>query len=368
MQVSFYISVLLSVYLISVCIVSAQPLPNEKFMKDKGLDFTGQWFIAYDVESKPSDESNEFNLKRGYVTVTKRFNDQISSRVTQDIAVDQEGDGIGDIEIRLKYGYLRYALPNTGFLHKPFIEFGLVHRPWIDFEQKINPYRVQGTMFLERYGIVRSADYGIMASTLLGGEVDESFQKKVTRYHPGKYGSIAVGIYNGGGYEEIERNANKLIEARFTIRPFPQRVTGLQFSYAGAFGKGNSEDSPDFHFHTMFISFENPHLILTGLYYQGLGSLQGDVLNETGDPVDQRGGSFFSEINMSWSPIRAFFRYDYFDSDLYPGDWTNKRIIGGLSYYFLNRSKILIDYDYMEVQESGFQIHRVFELALEFSY
>jgi len=351
-----------------VFIVSAQSLPEDKFMKDKGLDFAGQWFIAYDIESEAAEESNEFNLKRGYVTVTKRFNDRLSSRVTQDIAVDQEGDGIGDIEIRLKYGYLRYSFQNFVFLQKPFIEFGLVHRPWIDFEQKINPYRVQGTMFLERYGISRSADYGIMASTQFGGEVAEEYKNEVNSHHPGKYGSMAIGIYNGGGYEEIEHNANKLVEGRISLRPFPELFTGLQITYAGAFGKGNSDLSPDFHFHNFFISFESTLMILTGQYYQGLGSLQGDVLNADNKSVNQWGFSLFNETHITSLPLRPFFRYDYFDSDLYPGEWTNKRLISGFAYYFLNRSKVIIDYDYLEIREPSLKFRRLFEIALEFSY
>ena len=34
-----------------------------------------------------------------------------------------------------------------------YAEFGLVHRPWLDFEQKVDQYRAQGKMYIEKSGI-----------------------------------------------------------------------------------------------------------------------------------------------------------------------------------------------------------------------
>jgi len=150
----------------------------------EGLSFSGQWFLAYTMEEENKKSFNEFKLRRGYVTVKKKFNKYFSARITQDIAVDHEGDGEGDVEIRLKYGYLRYGLDKLFFLSKPFMEFGIVHRPWLDFEQKINIYRVQGTMFLERYTILRSADYGVTINGFFYGEMNEDYKKKVNKNYP----------------------------------------------------------------------------------------------------------------------------------------------------------------------------------------
>ena len=148
------------------------------------MSFSGQWFLAFTVDEDDDVATNEFRLKRGYVTVKKKFNSRLSARVTQDIAVDQEGDGEGDIEIRLKYLYLRYTSDDWWIFSKPFAEFGLVHRPWLDFEQKTNPYRVQGTMYLERYKILRSADYGVTIGALLGDRIDEGYQNTVNDAYP----------------------------------------------------------------------------------------------------------------------------------------------------------------------------------------
>jgi hypothetical protein len=175
-------------------------------------EISGQWFLGYRYGFGENTDANEFLLKRGYLTFKESFYENFSTRFTQDISVDREGDGAGDIELRLKYGYLRYQFDSFGFFTDPFVEFGLVHRPWLGFEQKINRYRVQGRMFLERFGILHSADYGITFMSLLGGEINEEYQENVSDDHPGRYGSIEFGLYNGGGYHAIEKNENNFLK------------------------------------------------------------------------------------------------------------------------------------------------------------
>ncbi|MBD3386725.1 hypothetical protein GF407_17615 [candidate division KSB1 bacterium] len=92
----------------------------------------------------------------------------MSGRITPDISVDREGDGEGDLEMRLKYCYIDFKLPDFYLFTIPAIEFGLVHRPWLHYEDKINGYRAQGTMFLERNNIINSGDYGVTFTALLG--------------------------------------------------------------------------------------------------------------------------------------------------------------------------------------------------------
>jgi len=77
----------------------------------------------------------------------------------------------------------------------------------IDFEEHINRYRVQGTMFLRRYNVVNIADYGIIIVSLFWDELDESHRLAVNLNYAGRNGSIAFGIYNGGGYHAIEQNS-----------------------------------------------------------------------------------------------------------------------------------------------------------------
>ena len=282
----------------------------------------------------------------------KKFSDNFSGRITQDISVDQEGDGRGDVEIRLKYGYLRFKADDFFVFTKPYVEFGLVHRPWLDFEQKVNRYRVQGSMFLDRNDILSSADYGITVTTLFGGEVNSEFQKNVSKEYPGKYGSMTFGIYNGGGYHAIEENQNKIFEGRVSIRPLPEIVTGLQLSYVKLFGKGNLESSPDFNMDLGAVSFENSFLTLLATYMVGVGDQSGELYEKlngnllTNQNVDTKGYSVFGEFKIDALSTSIFGRYDHFNYEKSSWDFgnTEKRTIVGIAYHFLGKNKILIEF------------------------
>ncbi|MDQ7816516.1 MAG: hypothetical protein RDU14_05775 [Melioribacteraceae bacterium] len=332
------------------------------------ITFSGQWFLSYQSGRFNDVSDNEFLLKRGYITFQKKFSNRFSARITQDVVVDREGDGEGDIEIRLKYGFLRYQFDGGDFFYKPYVEFGLVSRPWIDFEQSINRYRVQGTMFLERNGILSSADYGFSFVSLLGGELDEEYQKNVSKSFPGKYGSIAIGIYNGGGYHAIEKNENKTIDGRLSLRPLPEKIPGLQLSFVCAYGKGNVGTSPDYNTYAGIISFESKPFDITGTYYKGTGFEDGSRLDSSGKPPSNRGYSFFADLNIPNTAFSLIGRYDYFSSELAPVSITSKRFVAGIAYYFLEDSKIIIDYDRIKRNNTINNDDYIFEIAVEFRY
>ncbi len=370
----FAVVLLLAVLIIFAEIINAEESSDSAAVKSPievisdGMSFSGQWFLAYDMEDSDDESSNEFRLKRGYVTIKKKFNQSLSTRVTQDIAVDQEGDGEGDIEIRLKYLYIKYAFGAFSIFHDMYFEFGLVHRPWLDFEQKINPYRVQGTMFIERYGIVKSADYGITFGTLLGGKIDKEYQNKVNNSYPGRYGSLVFGVYNGGGYEAVEKNENKLLEGRLSLRPFPDVIPGIQLSVVGGYGKSNTEAAPDYSFLAGFATLETERLIVTSMYYNGVGDLDGDMVDENGNSVDQDGYSVFFELKYPFEDFALFARYDRFNSDYVETDWYKQRFIVGISCYFYKNSKVLLDYDHLEVNDGSVVKEHFIELAVEIRY
>ncbi len=332
------------------------------------ISFSGQWFLSYQSGRVRGISDNEFLLKRGYITFNKRFNEHFSARITQDVNVDREGDGEGDIEIRLKYGFLRYQFSGGSLFYKPYVEFGMVSRPWIDFEQSINRYRVQGTMFLERSGILSSADYGLSFVTLLGGELDEDYQKNVSRSFPGKYGSFAIGIYNGGGYHAIEKNENKMVDGRLSLRPVPEIIPGLQFSFVGAYGKGNVGSSPEYKTLAGILSYESRIIDLTGTYYSGTGFEDGGQLNSYGKPPSNNGYSIFADFNIPKTPFNLIGRYDKFTSDSGIFKSISERYILGFAYYFLGDSKIIIDYDRVKRNFTTGKDDYVFEIAVEVRY
>lgn len=332
----------------------------------KDVSFSGKWFLAYDISDK-GEPDHEFLLKRGYFTAQKKLNTNFSFRFTQDVTIDQEGDGEGSIEIRLKYGYLKYSSDDIPGLTNFYAELGVVHRPWIDFEQKINSYRVQGTMFLERNRVLRSADYGVLVGGLFGGLVDSTYQKRVNKNSPGRYGSFAVGIFNGGGYEALEQNNNKYLEGRLTLRPLPDKLTGLQLSLIGGYGKGNTSASPDFSFSSVFLSYETATTVLTGNYYNGVGNLTGTAVNALGNSLDRSGYSFFAEQSLWPKQLKVFGRVDKMKTEASP-DVNETRYIGGLSYYFLKDSKFVADFDHLTEDTQGTDDVTVYELALEINF
>ncbi len=327
------------------------------------LKISGQWFLAYQIEDYENTTSNQFTLKRGYITFKQDLNNRFSVRFTQDITLDEEGEDAGNIEMRLKYCYLNINLDDWGIIYDPKVELGLVHRPWIDFEQHINNYRVQGKMFLESYKIVSSADFGITFSGLLGGKMPSKYQKEVNSSSPGKYGSFVIGIYNGSGYHSFEANKNKTLESRITLRPFPETVPGLQFSYSNAYGKGNSDLNSDFILNNFFVSSESKLHTVTAQYYKGTGDFMGTYVDSTGTSYKNNGYSVFGELKTFDSKLCVFGRYDFFN--LKQDTKTEKeQIILGLSSYFHKKNKLVFDVDLSKLNQSS-DIKRIYEIAIE---
>lgn len=333
-----------------------------------GLSFSGEWYLAYSYEQSPSDTINEFRLKRGYVTVQKKFSKRLSTRVTQDVSVDHEGDGEGDIEVRLKYMYVKYRFDDFSVFTKPFVEFGLVHRPWLDFEQKVNPYRVQGTMYLERYYVLRSADYGITFGALLGGKMDEAYSKSVGDKYPGRYGSMSVGVYNGGGYHAVERNDNKLVETRVTLRPLPDQLPGAQISWVGGLGKGNQEESPDLFYNAAYLSYQHPDFQFNMQAYYGEGDIDGEAILADGESYNRDGFSAFTEIRYPWNKLALLLRYDRMNDDTEPFQTKRDRYIAGISYRFHKGAMFLLHYDRLDEEIVDTETEELLELAVRIAY
>ncbi len=320
--------------------------------------FSGLFFLNYEFEDGPEGYSNEFLLKRGYITFQSRLSEKVGVRFTQDVTIDQEGDGEGDIELRLKYAFVSYSFDNTRVFFKPVVEFGVVRRPWTDFEQRINDFRMQGSMFLDREKISASADYGITFVSLLGPPIENARELNLHPSYAGKYGSIGFGIYNGGGYAELEKNTNKLIEGQLTVRPLWNRLPGLQLTYAGSFGKGNIEQSPDFWKHLGFISYSSPRFVGTFQYYYGKGNLLGSKVYPNNEPIYLRDGfyvrnnfslpmqgtSTFGEVTPFNIPLIFTARFDWLENRETSLN-IRQRTIVGIAWRFPNGSKIMLDFE-----------------------
>ncbi|PKP38919.1 MAG: hypothetical protein CVT98_04215, partial [Bacteroidetes bacterium HGW-Bacteroidetes-15] len=309
---------------------------------------SAQLFLGYQYFNNVGEDFNEFAIKRGYITFRKRVNPYISGRITPDITIDREGDGEGDVEMRLKYIFAQFTNPNMqGFITEPSILIGQVYTPFIEFEEKINPYRVVSSHFLDRVNQVSSADFGITLTTLIGGKIDDDYQKRINKNHAGKYGSIALGIYNGGGYHALEKNNNKTFQWRYTVRPFPKFIPGFQASFTGALGKGNLAEAPDWNLYAGFLSYEHEHFVVTGQYFNAKGDHSGKLTNVSMLPLDNHGYSIFSEIKLFKKKASLFGVWDYSEiSDV--NTISTSRYIVGLAYHIQGKTKIVVDYNFRD--------------------
>ncbi|HUS86995.1 MAG TPA: hypothetical protein VMW76_07135 [Bacteroidales bacterium] len=323
---------------------------------------SGEWYLGFGYND--GTDINQFNLKRGYLTFKTKISDILSVRYTQDITTDTEGGDIGNVEMRLKYLYLKIDLKRNELLRNTYFEIGLVHRPWIDFEQKLTGYRVQGKMFLDRFDITTSADFGITYAGLLGGKISDQYQQKVSSDYPGRYGSFAIGVYNGGGYHALEKNNNKVIDGRFTLRPFPDAIPGVQISYAFAFGKSNVPGiNADYRLNLFHLSTESRIHKLMIQYYRGTGGHDGDYLDLLGYSYKNDGFSAFGEFLIPDTKFSILGRFDRFNSHQ-DEKYIEDTYIGGIAYRFLE-NKVLLNYDQKKI---GDQSVRLYEIALEINF
>ncbi len=349
----------------------------------KEVQLSGVGFASYQDKSKnvfvpdaPSVHSHNtgFKLKRGYITLKSKLNDVFSVRFTQDITVDKEGGDAGNVETRVKYLYLQ-ATPkiNSKVFTGLYIKAGLVHTPWVDFEQKINPYRIQGTMCSDRSGLFSSADFGFTVGGNIGPKMDKDFLKRVNGAMQGRYLSYVIGVYNGGGYSSLERNNNKIVQGRLSWRPLPATLPQLQVSAFVNYGKGNSKLSPDYIQYLGMLSYTSKRLTMTAQAVTGKGDRRARYVDSQ-DPskaLDTDGYSAFAEYKLSSSfPLAIFARYDNFkvynlDNQASKYFKDTERYIGGLAYTIRKGIRLVLDTEY---EKNIDYEHFIYEINLGFSF
>ena len=322
----------------------------------RGVKVGALWYLDYSNGDAPesgddSSSYNQFRVTRGYLTVKKELFPWFHTRIT----VDTHQDDTGDYKNRLKYIYAEFRPPDAGLFTDMKSEIGLGHIPWLDFEEHINPYRCQGTMAIERAGVFNSADAGVSLHGYFGGVLEDAEEKTGSHYYSGHYGSWHVGVYNGSGYHASEKNNNKALEGRFTLRPLSDLVPGLQLSYFGIYGEGNDEDNaagtwPDYVVNMGMLSYENPWVILTGQYFTTEGNAKGTWVDATGEALETAGYSFFGNLKLPVldRKLSLFGRYDHFDQDddgKIGNDADYEMVIGGLVYDIYHGNLLMLSYE-----------------------
>ncbi len=333
------------------------------FGPGKHVTLSGLFYLAGQYRLEGTESAFAFQVRRAYFTVEADLTKNLSVRYTQDITLDAEGGDAGNVELRIKYLYAQYKVPSFWVFTHNRLKFGIVHRPWLDFEEHINAYRVQGTMFMERSQLFNSSGFGLSYQGFFGGKLSGEYVKRVHPHDAGKYGSFAFGLYNGGGYHQFEKNMSKNFEVRVSLRPFPEKLPGLQFSYTGLFGKGNIPESPVFRLNAGFVSYQGQNLTLTVQYEKGLGNSYGTMVDSSFRALPHRGYSFYGELKIPGTPFAFYGRYDHFTLE---DAGQNERQIYGLSWRFLNNNKLVFTF------QNGKPFHepriRIYDLALDISF
>lgn len=349
---------------------SLKILSNKILTMLESSTVSAQLFFAYRyTDYSTADSKNEFAIKRGYINFTHAINENLSGRITPDITIDKEGDGEGDVEMRLKYCYMEYKHKGGKFFSNPKIVVGEVYTPFIEFEEKINRYRVEGSHYLDRIKQISSADFGLTLSSELGGKIDSDYQKRVSKNHAGRFGSVAIGIYNGGGYHALEKNQNKTFQWRLSLRPLPEYIPGLQFSYTGAEGRGNTADEPYWNLHAGMCSYESEYFVVTGQAFTAKGNFEGEVVDALNSKaLNNSGYSLFTEVKFLKKKFSFFGRYDEHTIEAVAGNIEAKRYIAGLAYHIVGKSKVVVDYDYWESTSAADKNVGVYEIAVELAF
>jgi hypothetical protein len=324
------------------------------FQGVKGVKIGMTAYLDYSFGDAPEfnfeDSSyNVFSITRGYLTVQKEILPWFYARVTPDTHQDSTGDWV----LRLKYYYAELRPHDCAFLTGMKSELGMGHMPWLDFEEHVNPYRCQGTMPIERAGVFNSSDLGVSLRGDLGGTLECAQEMVGTDHYVGRYGSWHVGVYNGTGYHAIEQNNNKAIEGRFTWRPLPDLLPGLQLSYFGLHGEGNTHYAagwPDYDVNLVMASYQQPWLVVTGQYFTTKGNAAGTWVDALGDALDTEGFSVFGNLRLPISDRKfwLFSRYDHFNQDVdarIAADADYDMYIAGLAYYIHKQNLVMIVFE-----------------------
>lgn len=327
------------------------------------IRFGGLWYLSFQQGSAKNTDFSRFVIKRGYINVEAKLFSFMSARITPDVTQE----ATGDLKVRLKYAYAKFTPRDLSFITRPEVEFGVVHMPWLDFEEHVNNYRMQDPMFMERFGLFNSADFGVTVAGLLGGTLLEEYRKTVNSHFPGRYGSFALGVYNGGGYHAREENTNKTFEGRLTIRPLPDEAPGLQFSYFGVRGRGNTAREPDWRVDAAMASYESRQMVLTGTWVDVLGNQSGLAIDASGQALDAKGWSVFGEAKLS-PRFSVIARYDRFDPDKAAEHDTLRRTLVGAAYHIGRDNTILVDYDRLTFELPGRPADDRLQVTVQVSY
>jgi hypothetical protein len=198
------------------------------------IDFSGVIFGSYQYRSDSAARAqagginpNKFDIERVYLTFRMPAGARASIRATTDIVQNANGAYYNGWAVRLKYGYLQYAVVQSDPKRESLgalVRIGMLHTVVIDHEENFWP-RYLGQVGPERFGFFSSADAGVAAQVTL----------------PNRLGELYATVTNGPGYTSAETDRFKDVALRLSVTPFAHRRDWLQtFTVSPWFYRGET--------------------------------------------------------------------------------------------------------------------------------
>ena len=271
--------------------------------------------------SSPASGASAFDVTRVYLTYVAELASNVKMRYTSDVTRDTSGR----LDLFAKYAWLEVNKAVLGGR----LRFGLIETPWIGFEDGIWGYRVQGSNFADRLGVISSADFGVSLDGKFPGDLIEYFGA----------------VVNGDGYKKAESDKSKRVELRLTGRPLKN------VSLSGFISKDYWSDDP---------SKPRDRTILQAAYKDGNYTLAGDYLMATGSTAAGKDGTGYSifgtaKLGAVFNRLDGYTfigRLDQWDPNTASASDATTRYIAGVSYELIKGTLVLLDVDRLRT-ESG---------------
>lgn len=340
----------------------------------EGLKLSAEAYIDWTRSDVQGVTSNAFTLNRGYVTVNKTLNDFLSFRYTLDVksakttaefpdTIDASvsNDLDGNYVFRTKYLYAEMNFGGEGAVSDLRARVGMQHAGLDDFEQSMNPYRAQARNWQEGAGWFGTADLGVGLHGNFGGRLDDAKGRTGSSKYDGRHGSFQLLLANGGGYDKAEKNENKLLSGRVSVRPAAAALPGLQLTYAGVFGQDNTTNGGDgagvdFSLHAFMVSWQSPRFTAYGQYFLAENNQAGKYVSG-GEGVKTGGLSAvaIARPRVAKDRLGVYARYNVFDGDrdevITEGDHQVTQVTGGVSYDVAKGNMFIVAYEVTSYDE-----------------
>jgi hypothetical protein len=276
------------------------------------VTFGTQSFLQYAAELVDEQHQNAFDVTRGYLNIQARLSPRVRFRFTPDVRPTTDASLTTNLTLRLEYAQLEADVSDRGS-----VLFGMHETPWLAFEQSINRYRVQGTMFAERQGL-------IPGQTDLGA----SFRRR------GERAEVHVGVYNGEGYGRAELDRYKSVQGRVSYTVLADDIAGSNVRLSGFYSHGwYARDRPR-NLAIIMGSYEHPNVVATAQYVMSKDN------PFVAQDIDRRGTSLFGEVRQGPTGWAGLARVDFYDPDRSnASDSTHRYIFGGAHWSQLGQGR-----------------------------